>query len=615
VTIIVAPPPTEGLLFGGNIVVDIPPNAGVGVPFQVITGDFRIQSWRLMKDWSIEIQAKTVTPSMYDMDVGPQPYDVAPAPLPVIYFPVPLGVWTPAQILANAADALFPGEYTFDSDQEYTQQQDGTIQASVTATGLQPVNTFYQGASATVIGSIAQSTTGGSLPGGITLRVAICAITSTGVPTPPSNIAIIQIPAGTNTNSFTLNGILWPNVGELAGWLLFASTQDDLICAQSNGLLSGGGPYTPTSITYDSTLARSTIGIPNANVAKVRIRQKLLRHSGVLGVPVTSVGTNEVVIQEMIDASMTPFNPVGRVLSVIGRPDASTPFASFNITAANHSTGQLTLDRDPTGIILADDAVTIRNQADNLTGTPTSVTVVNDNGYQNNINAYSGLTVNAEVGNLIRILAGTGRGTPPATITANTATGITFSPPMTMDTTSRWIIEAPTWTFQADSTTIDNAAYATPVSLAVPTVNYIQQPVLIGGYLVDDADNESPEGDGPLREDWIYGEVGAISGSMTIVIPGTLAIGSNLGPAAFYPTEVTLGTGVSGMLQAGPFGADLVVTIYAGVTLLFSLTIAAGTLFASVAGTPTIPADTNVMVNITAVGTTFPGAGLTLNFS
>jgi hypothetical protein len=102
---------------------------------------------------------------------------------------------------------------------------------------------------------------------------------------------------------------------------------------------------------------------------------------------------------------------------------------------------------------------------------------------------------------------------------------------------------------------------------------------------------------------------------MTIVIPGTLAIGSNLGPAAFYPTEVTLGTGVSGMLQAGPFGADLVVTIYAGVTLLFSLTIAAGTLFASVAGTPTIPADTNVMVNITAVGTTFPGAGLTLNFS
>jgi hypothetical protein len=45
-------------------------------------GDFRIQSWRLNKDWSIDITAKTVTPSMYDLTVGPKPVDVVPQPLP-----------------------------------------------------------------------------------------------------------------------------------------------------------------------------------------------------------------------------------------------------------------------------------------------------------------------------------------------------------------------------------------------------------------------------------------------------------------------------------------------------------------------------------------------------
>ena len=45
-------------------------------------GDFRIQSWRLNKDWSIDITAKTVTPSMYDLTVGPKPADVVPEPLP-----------------------------------------------------------------------------------------------------------------------------------------------------------------------------------------------------------------------------------------------------------------------------------------------------------------------------------------------------------------------------------------------------------------------------------------------------------------------------------------------------------------------------------------------------
>jgi hypothetical protein len=116
----------------------------------------------------------------------------------------------------------------------------------------------------------------------------------------------------------------------------------------------------------------------------------------------------------------------------------------------------------------------------------------------------------------------------------------------------------------------------TASTLSVPTANFIEQAMLIAGFTVDVNGNESPDGDQPLREDWIYGEVGAPSGEMKISIPGTLAIGSNLGPAAFYTSAVSLQNGVTCMVKQAPVGANLVIQVYAGTTLLFTVTIAAG---------------------------------------
>ena len=111
-------------------------------------------------------------------------------------------------------------------------------------------------------------------------------------------------------------------------------------------------------------------------VGKVRIKAKLLIHAGVAGIAVTSVSTNTLVSDELIDTSSTPYNFTGRKLSLIGRPDGSTPFASFNITAHVPSTGTLTLDRDPTGIVNVGDAVVVRNKASGLSSTPASVTQI-----------------------------------------------------------------------------------------------------------------------------------------------------------------------------------------------------------------------------------------------
>ena len=106
---------------GSTITTSPAPPSGTGLAFQVITMCFRIQRWSLKKDWSVQIEAQTVTASMYDLDVGPKPMDVVPAPLPALFYPIPLGpVWAPYQVQASSSDALFPSEWTFDSDQEYT---------------------------------------------------------------------------------------------------------------------------------------------------------------------------------------------------------------------------------------------------------------------------------------------------------------------------------------------------------------------------------------------------------------------------------------------------------------------------------------------------------------
>jgi hypothetical protein len=44
------------------------------------SGEFRVTSWRLNRDFSIDIQGRTVTDSMYDLVSGPKPADVVPEP-------------------------------------------------------------------------------------------------------------------------------------------------------------------------------------------------------------------------------------------------------------------------------------------------------------------------------------------------------------------------------------------------------------------------------------------------------------------------------------------------------------------------------------------------------
>lgn len=45
-------------------------------------GEFRVRSWRLNRDYSIDISGETTTDSMYDLTVGPKPDDIQPDDIP-----------------------------------------------------------------------------------------------------------------------------------------------------------------------------------------------------------------------------------------------------------------------------------------------------------------------------------------------------------------------------------------------------------------------------------------------------------------------------------------------------------------------------------------------------
>jgi len=585
-------------------------------------GNFRIQSWRLRKDWSIEIAAKTVTPSMYDRTVGPQVHDVAPDPLPGMFYAIPLGpMWAPYQIQAPANDALFPGEWTFDSDQTYTTLADGSALASLALTGKLPVNEFSPGVGGPAIGTVAQSSTGGSLPGGVTLRIALCALDANGLPSTPSNIAIVTTAAGTSTNQVTLSGITWPAVAGLARYAVFAATQDDLICWQQGDVLTpgAGNTYTPGSITIHGPLARSTWALPSPYVSKVRIKAKHHVHAGIVGVNVDNVTASTIQCNEFVNPTTT-FSPVGRIVSVIGRPEASTPFVSFTITAYDKTTGTLTVTPSTTTAghpelsVQKNDTIVIRFKADAAnTGNPTQIT---DSGCQNMIYA-NGMTPGAEVGNILRVIQGAGRG-QLRKITGNTATQLSWDLPLALDTTSVWIVEAPTWDYIADSTAIDNADPTHTVTLNVPTDNLINQPLVIAGFTVDSNGNECPDGDVPIREDWIYGAEGEAQAGFVLPVAGVLGIQSDAAPAFYLNNDFTPGA-IKAYVKSAPVGADLTFSLYVGTssTPWITLTITAGS--KSIVATSDqidvlapIPANTNIRLAITAVGTTYPGTDLTV---
>jgi hypothetical protein len=463
---------------------------GSNGPFQANTWPFRIKKWMLHSDWSISIMADSCVDSMYDPEVGPQPQGVGPRPLPVMYFHEPLIQWAPYQIQAAANDALYPSEYTFNLQQAFEYSGDGSLLTSAMVAGCLPVNQFVPncGAPDAKKGNVSWSSTGGSIPGGTTIYVQLCAAivdTAPATPvvkqySPPSEILVLQVPIGTNTNSLTINNIKWPPVSGLNGYVLFANSVEDLLCGQQAALGQ------PASVTFNGPIARQTYAVPDFDLSRLRLRAQVLIHGGVLGAGVDAITTTTVASHATIDTDGSD-NWAGRVLAIIGRQqgDGIAPFAHFNITAFDPLTGTYTLDRDPiaAGVQTGDIFVVCFKGADNSA----NPYVVGDPGIanSNNIPPNSGETPNDpnRIGRMVRVIKGKSRGSS-AKIVSNDATSYTLDQALPIDATSVWVVADPGWNYSKD-VVVNNADPSQTTLSAIEINNYLGLALLVEGVTID----------------------------------------------------------------------------------------------------------------------------------
>jgi hypothetical protein len=408
-------------------------------------------------------------------------------------------VWQPHQVQAPSTDAVWPNEWNFDLSQIYTPDASGNADATLTVPGAQPVNTILNCLPPILDEqSITQSSTGGNLPGGITVYVSVAGINGSNQLTPTSQIVAIAIPSGTDTNQISFN-VLWPaaTLVLLAQYAIFTCTSPDLACAAQVEAI--GGSY--ESYTLAAALPRSTWSPPDLNNKGVRIKVKKCIHGGVAGVRIDSVVGHVLNCEEAIDVLGTD-NWAGRKLICIGRYNGDAPFVSYDCTVFNPATGAFTTAQDPSALE-AGDALVVAFQQDGGSNA-TNPLVLTDSGLLQAESGHTGLDPDEELGQQVRVIAGLNRGQTRKVVSA-THTSWTLDSELLVDATSIWIVEAASWLDSSDSVQI-NARYDTVAQLVIDTKNFLDESVVVMGFTIDVNGVESGEADAPLRMAYVYGD-------------------------------------------------------------------------------------------------------------
>ena len=105
---------------------------------------------------------------------------------------------------------------------------------------------------------------------------------------------------------------------------------------------------------------------------------------------------------------------------------------------------------------------------------------------------------------------------------------------------------------------------------------------------------------------------GGSSGAYLFTVPGTIGIKSNAAPLIQAPEDITFST-VVGLVKQPPTGAAINVNVQDAGTVLGTLIIPAGSTSATLTLTSgSVNAGDLLTIDITAVGTTFPGSDLTV---
>src|SRR5436190_20656354 len=105
----------------------------------------------------------------------------------------------------------------------------------------------------------------------------------------------------------------------------------------------------------------------------------------------------------------------------------------------------------------------------------------------------------------------------------------------------------------------------------MPTGNFVNETLVSAEFNVDMNGNESPDGDAPIREDWVFGAEGLSKvAGVVFQMQGTLGVESNAAQPLYLNRPVTVGD-VKGYVQAVPTGSGITFTIYVGSTAWLTL--------------------------------------------
>lgn len=488
--------------------LDTEPGMVVSITDEEFTGKVRVERIRLNPDYSIQIVARGVTASMYDLVTGPKPVDVRPSEIPPEFFAQPLRpVWHPNQDIAAEGDAIDDvNDHTFGLAQRYTVLANGERQAEAVVTGKTIVTSFVPNTSGPIIRHKGFDITGGLLLGGRSYYFNVWAYTENGKLSPPSNVIAIHVPDGddnADTNVVHLANIQWPPDDPDDPWVGYSvgGSMDyaEQMCVQEH---LDGTPLPKTVPIGVHYMYRSTWNPPTNVVRKIRIKAKRMIHSGNIGAEITTVSENTFVVHSLAGLG-DDWN--GRRLSILARKTAlDTPEVNFTITGYDSGSGTFTVTPDPVAAgILAKDILTIR--FDVTTGTATEIgdaKIVNGI-YPDGI----GTEGDEEVGRLIYLRTEKGRW-QIRTVIGNTNSVYTVDVPFDPipQPGDFWFVAERDWIYFGETSPAPNGLEDTKIEIKVVMNNFVFQPILIGAFTVDSRDQETQEQLVHLRDMYLFGD-------------------------------------------------------------------------------------------------------------
>ena len=467
----------------------------------------RIVRWTLNSDYSLDISTSCTTNQMYDMAIGPKPEDEHAPPVPAEQFPSAKGLaWMPNEVVAEPDDPIYTqDENTFSLYQSYTLETEGTYSPLVHVAGEMTINQFLL-EEPCIIRGIRYQTSGGNLAGGRTWYFQVCQQNVAGQPGPMSNIAAVWIPTGSNTNSVVLERLI--SRSTLPGWSLFVGTDPRRLSQQ----VDARSTALPSTYTFSASWLAFGRGVPNYYARKVRVKAKEVEHSGVAGLQIFDVlPPNQIYVPEFIGSDDAW---VGQLVSVVAdASDMSVPLWNFTITGFDAAEGIMTLSPDcvrgtPEDSVQPNDVMIVRARPTAATAsTITNTLWQNDIARWQHAEAADGLIPNAEIGLVIRIIAGKGAG-QRRTIVSNTNIMhvVDRDWDVVPDATSVYIVEYPDWVYQTESSVFQCDQPDSTIELDLHVDNLQGLVALVGGFLVDEQEYETAEEAAVFREIFLFGQ-------------------------------------------------------------------------------------------------------------